>query len=166
MRTISKKIILTGSFCVGKTSLISQFVYSKFPNIYQTTLGVKIDRKTIELNDFNLDLIIWDIGGEQTQTRIPLTFYTGAAGVIYVFDVSRPSSFFNIENDMNLIKQQLPNVPIIIVGNKVDLIDEKTLDEIINILPIQSNFFTSAKNNHNVEEVFNQLAKAIAIHVN
>ncbi len=161
MKSISKKIILTGSFCVGKTSLISRFVYQRFPFNYQTTLGVRIDKKLVETGDVNVNMIIWDIGGEQTQARVPESYYLGSSGVIYVFDLSRPSSFYNMANDVEFIRKKLPKSPIIIVGNKVDLLDERTLEEVKSILPIEPDFYTSARVGNNVEDVFLKLAQAM-----
>ncbi len=157
-RSISKKVILIGSFCVGKTSLISSFVYRKFPFIYQTTLGVRIDKKVVELDDLNLNMIIWDIGGEQNQSRIPQSYYLGSDGVIYVFDLTRPSSFFNIEEDLKYINDMLPGVPVIVTGNKSDLLDEKGLAETENILPVKPDIYSSAKTGKNVDIMFDKLA--------
>ncbi len=159
MKVVSKKIILTGSFCVGKTSLISRFVYQRFPFSYQTTLGVRIDKKVTTLDDVKVNMIIWDIGGEQSQVRVPEAYYLGSSGVIYVFDLSRPASFMNIDKDINHIKKKLPNVPIILVGNKVDLLEKRTLEEVQSILPLPADFYTSAKEGKNVENVFLKLAQ-------
>ncbi len=161
MRSISKKVILAGSFCVGKTSLISRFVYSRFPFNYQTTLGVRIDKKAVELENTSINMIIWDIGGEQSQARVPESYYLGSSGVIYVFDLSRPSSFYNMAADIEFIRQKLPKAPIVIVGNKMDLLDERTLEEVKSILPLEPDFYTSAKAGANVENVFLKLAQAM-----
>lgn len=161
MRSVSKKVILTGSFAVGKTSLVSQFVYRKFPESYKTTLGVRIDKKVVELEEIKINMIIWDIGGEQSQLRIPDSYYLGSSGVIYVFDLSRPASFLNMAENIDYIRQKLPNVPIIIVGNKLDLLDERTFKQIQAILPISADFFTSALHGNNVEDMFLELAHQI-----
>lgn len=150
---------MTGSFCVGKTSLISHFVYKRFPFSYQTTLGVRIDKKVVDLGKVSINMIIWDIGGEQTQTRIPQSYYLGSGGVIYVFDITRPTSFFSMKEDITFLKERLPDVPIIVVGNKVDLVDAQTLEEIKSVLPIKADFFASAKDGRNVENVFIKLAQ-------
>lgn len=159
MRNVSKKIILTGSFSVGKTSLISRFVYQTFSAEYKTTLGVKIDRKTVELNDCIVNMMIWDIGGELSQTRVPETYFLGSGGIIYVFDISRPSGFAQIADDIEIIRHKLKNVPIVVVGNKIDLLDAVTLEEVKQILPVTTHFFTSAKEGINVEEVFTHIAQ-------
>lgn len=165
MRSISKKIILTGSFCVGKTSLISRFVYQRFLLNYQTTMGVRIDKKTILVEDVTLNMIVWDIGGEQSQSRIPDSYYLGSSGIIYIFDVSRPVGFKDIENDINFLKQRLPYAPIVVVGNKSDLVDANHLEEIRSLVSVPIDFFTSAKDGLYIEETFLKLAQMI-IHEN
>ena len=162
MRTITKKIILTGSFAVGKTSLISRFVYQSFSSTYKTTLGVKIDRKTVALNEeLSVNMVIWDIGGEQSQQRIPESYYLGSSGVIYVYDISRPSGFVQLSADIAFLNEKLKNVPVLVVGNKIDLIDEMSLEEVKQIIPVDTHFYTSAKSGIHVEEVFISLAQQI-----
>ncbi len=155
------KVILAGSFCVGKTSLISQFVYRRFPYSYQTTLGVRIDKKEVVTDQAKVNMIIWDIGGEQNQSRIPLSYYLGSSGVIYVFDLSRPASYNNLTSDLEFIQKRLPGVPIIIVGNKKDLLDANGLEEVKSLIPVKVDFFTSAKQGMGVEDTFLRLAQAM-----
>ena len=165
MHSVSKKIILAGRFCVGKTSLISRFVYQRFAFSYQTTLGVRIDRKVVQIEDVSINMIIWDVGGEQTQSRVPNTYYMGSSGVIYVFDTTSPDSFTQIADDLAFINEQLPQVPIVTVGNKIDLISEETLAEVTKMLPITADFYASALDGTNVENIFIKLAESI-INVN
>lgn len=160
-RSISKKIILTGSFCVGKTSLISRFVYQRFLLNYQTTMGVRIDKKTITLDNTTINMIVWDIGGEQTQLRISDSYYLGSSGIIYVFDVSRPVSFKDIENDIAFLRQRLPYAPIVVVGSKSDLVEANHLAEIRSLVSVPIDFFTSAKDGLHVEDTFLRLAEKI-----
>ncbi|OWY22902.1 GTP-binding protein [Sphingobacteriales bacterium UPWRP_1] len=159
MKSITKKIILTGSFSVGKTSLISRFVYQSFSAEYKTTLGVKIDRKTVELDNCIVNMMIWDIGGEQKQARVPETYFLGSGGVIYVFDISRPSGFSQITEDIAYLTAKLKDVPVVVVGNKIDLLDVVTLEEVKQIIPVSVDFYTSAKEGTNVENVFTHLAQ-------
>lgn len=156
-KTYSKKIILIGNFGVGKTSLTRQFVYQKFSEEYLTTLGVKIDKKLIELGENLVNLMIWDIAGEVTQTRVNTSYYLGSNGVMYVFDVSRPSTYEQMEADIEYVQKLLPNVPVLRVANKVDLVSEEQIRQ----LPVKYDFLCSAKNNQNVESAFYQLTKAM-----
>ncbi|HAS41922.1 MAG TPA: GTP-binding protein [Microscillaceae bacterium] len=163
MPPVSKKVILVGNFGVGKTSLVRRFVFQEFSDEYLTTLGVRIDKKVVELAGNIVNLILWDIAGEVTQTKVPVSYYLGAHGVIYVFDVQRPSSFENIEADLDYIRTKLPDAPICVIGNKKDLISAGELQKLSEQLAKQSSvevsFFTSAKTGENVELMFAQIAQ-------
>ncbi len=67
---IQKKVCKIGSFGVGKTSLVSRFVRSIFSEKYQTTVGVKIDKKVLEVGDRQVTLVLWDIAGEDALTTV------------------------------------------------------------------------------------------------
>ena len=60
---LQKKICMLGGFSVGKTSLVRRFVQSIFSETYLTTVGVKIDKKSVELPGKTVDLILWDLAG-------------------------------------------------------------------------------------------------------
>jgi len=154
-KTYSKKIILIGNFGVGKTSLTRQFVYQKFSEEYLTTLGVKIDKKVMERGDDLINLMIWDIAGEVTQTRVNTSYYLGSNGVMYVFDVSRPSTYEQMQADIEYVQKLLPNVPILRIANKADLLSPEQIAQ----LPVKYDFLCSAKNNQNVEQAFEKLTE-------
>ncbi|KOY85977.1 GTP-binding protein [bacterium 336/3] len=156
-KTLSKKVILIGNFGVGKTSLTRQFVYQKFSDEYLTTLGVKIDKKIIGIGNDLVNLMIWDIAGEVSQTRVSTSYYLGSNGVIYVFDLSRPSTYEQMEADIEYVQKLLPNAPILRVANKADLLTE---EQIAN-LSVPYDFLCSAKTSQNVEETFLKLTQAM-----
>ncbi|MCU0439259.1 MAG: GTP-binding protein [Raineya sp.] len=156
-KTLSKKVILIGNFGVGKTSLTRQFVYQKFSDEYLTTLGVKIDKKVVEVGNDLVNLMIWDIAGEVSQTRVNTSYYLGSNGIIYVFDLSRPSTYEHMEADIEYVQKLLPDVPILRVANKADLLTE---EQIANI-SVPYDFLSSAKTSQNVEEMFLKLTKAM-----
>ena len=85
----------------------------------------------------------------------------GSSGVIYVFDTISPDSFSQIADDLAFINEQLPQVPIVTVGNKIDLISEETLAEVTKMLPITADFYASALDGTNVENIFIKLAESI-----
>ncbi len=151
---ISKKVILTGSFGVGKTSLFEQFLYSKFSQKYLTTIGVKVDKKVINVNGKELSLIIWDIAGEVKQDKVPNSYFLGTSAIIYVFDVTRKSTYEELDQDITHLKKMLPNGITAIVGNKIDLVDESFLQELKGNIPVPWDILTSAKTGENVEELF------------
>ncbi len=157
--TLSKKVILLGHFGVGKTSLIKRFVHQKFSEEYLTTIGVKIDKKVVTVDGKELSMIIWDIAGETVSQRVPESYKLGANGAIFVFDLTRPSTYEKLEEEIAYLKSILPPTPFVLVGNKVDLVEEDKLNTIKQILPNKNIFFSSAKTGNNVEDLFNSLAK-------
>jgi small GTP-binding protein len=156
-KIFSKKVILIGNFGVGKTSLTRQFVYQKFSEEYLTTLGVKIDKKVVEIGDTLTNLMIWDIAGEVSQSRVNTSYYLGSNGVMYVFDISRPSTYEKMEEDIEYVQKILPDVPILRIANKADLLSPEQLSN----LSIPHDFLCSAKTYQNVEEAFFSLTKAM-----
>lgn len=157
---ISKKIILTGSFGVGKTSLFNKFIYNKFDDKYLTTIGVKVNKKSIEIEGKEVSLLLWDIAGEVSQDKIPNSYFLGSSGVVYVFDLTRPSTYKNIGSDIEYLKGMADEAIIKIVGNKCDLLENDKIEEIKAILQTPVDIITSAKTGENVEELFHTLGKA------
>ncbi len=161
---IKKKIILTGSFGVGKTSLFSRFIYSEFDEKYLTTIGVKVDKKTINIdNDTNLNIMLWDIAGEVAQDKVPLSYFLGTSGIIYVFDLTRPMTYNNILADIEYLKNILPEATVKIIGNKKDLVTTAHIESVISGLPVECDMTTSAKTGENVEQLFQSMGEALMI---
>lgn len=158
---ISRKVILTGSFGVGKTSLFNRFVYDQFDEKYLTTIGVKVNKKQIEVNGEEMSILLWDIAGEVSQDKVPVSYFLGATGIFYVFDLTRPSTHKNIVSDLSYLKSIVPDAVIKIVANKKDLLSEEQLANIKAQLPIQWDATTSAKTGENVEELLANLAESI-----
>lgn len=157
----SKKVILAGSFGVGKTSLFNQFIFNKFDDKYLTTIGVKVNKKVVDVGGRELSILLWDIAGEVSQDKVPVTYFLGASGVIYVFDLSRPTTFKNINEDVEYLKSILNGGIIKIVGNKKDLVSDEELEEIKKELTLSCDIVTSAKTGENVEDLFHEMGKAL-----
>jgi len=158
---LKAKIILTGNFGVGKSSLFQRFLFSRFDEKYLTTIGVKVDKKVVKLETDEVELFLWDVAGEVSQDKVPLSYLLGAHGIIYVFDVTRPLTYINLENDINYLKGKAKKAVIKVVGNKSDLLSSADLAEVLNNLPYPSDITTSAKTGANVDELFKNLAQTI-----
>jgi small GTP-binding protein len=156
---ISKKVILLGHFGVGKTSLVRRFVHEKFTEQYLTTIGVKVDKKEIETAERTVTMIIWDIEGGAVQSKLPQSYFLGAHGIIYVFDLLRPSTYANIDSELQYFRDLLPKASVQIIGNKTDLLDEIDLEDFERDNDGIYNFLSSAKTGANVETMFSNLAK-------
>ena len=162
---ISKKVILLGKYGVGKTSLIRQYVYSQFSEEYLTTIGVKIDKKILEINGVTINLLIWDIAGESAQVKVPATYKMGAHAIIYVFDVTRPATYEHLKEEVEQLNSDLPRVPMWVVGNKSDLLLENEVEEVKTQVPVKTDFMTSAKMATHVADLFMKVAEHFVNHV-
>jgi small GTP-binding protein len=159
---LQKKICMVGAFATGKTSLVSRFVRGIYSDKYQTTVGVKIDKKTIQIGEQTVNLILWDIHGEDEFQKIRMSYLRGSSGYILVVDGTRNETLDKAISLQAEIKKEIGDVPIIMMLNKSDLTNEWELDDqTINRLS-QSNKWTviksSAKAGLGVEECFNRLA--------
>lgn len=158
MNPVSKKVILAGPMSVGKTSLVNYFVYRKFSDQYLSTIGVRIDKKSLRVGNYSLDLILWDLAGETNQVNTPLSYFLGAGGVLYIVDMNNPTTFLNVAEEVDYIKSKLPNVPVLLIGNKTDLLSMPELDKALDLMLIQPDYLTSAKNGNNVDVIFEKLS--------
>ncbi len=162
---IQKKICLLGSFAVGKTSLVKRFVHGIYTDKYHTTLGVKIDKKIVQTTDCTVNLILWDLAGEDEFQKVRLTYLRGASGYLLVADGTRRETL----NKAIILKDGAEVVigkkPFILLLNKVDLEDNWEIDpNIINDF-VQKDWMvmtTSAKTGHGVEEAFQMLAQKMS----
>jgi len=159
---IKKKVCMLGSFAVGKTSLVRQFVNGIFSEKYHTTIGVKIDQKIVHINNMEINLLLWDIHGEDEFQKVKASYLTGASGIILVIDGTRKNTQNTARTLNKLVKETIGNVPSILLINKSDLEDEWEFDDrTIEELETEFNtvYLTSAKNGENVELAFEKLTK-------
>ena len=159
---IQKKICMLGSFAVGKTSLIARFVRSIFSAKYLTTVGVKIDRKAIHVDDKEVNLVLWDLHGDDEYQRIRVSYLRGASGYFLVADGTRSATLDHALILNRETRSQLGEVPFILLLNKDDLTEEwevgdDALDELKGQeIPV---IRTSAKTGQNVERAFEELTR-------
>ncbi|BAZ12165.1 small GTP-binding protein [Calothrix sp. NIES-4071] len=159
---LQKKICMVGSFATGKTSLIARFVHSIFSEKYQTTVGVKIDKKTVNYNDKELNFILWDLYGEDEFQKVRMSYLRGSSAYLLVVDGTRRNTLEKAFNLQLKVEETIGKVPFILVMNKHDLSDEWEIgiDEIDDLIQKGWSIIkTSAKTGRGVEEVFQTIAK-------
>jgi small GTP-binding protein len=170
MRKLSKKVCLLGDFSVGKTSLICRFVEDRFDERYLSTIGVKVDRKVMQLEtssgDVELTLMLWDLAGGPESGPVVPSYYRGASGAAIACDLTRPETLPGIAKYAEAFLATNPKARLIIVANKVDLVEERRMtdDELAAVssaidAPL---FLTSAKTGEQVASMFQQLGELVA----
>ena len=158
---LKKKICMVGQFGVGKTSLVRRFVDSIFDERYLSTVGVKIDRKDVQIGSESLTLMLWDLAGEDDLAQLRVSHLRGASGYILVVDGCRASSLAKAVELQKRISGQLGLLPFVLVLNKADLREQwevKASAAAQHGWPI---FETSAKAGTGVEEMFRALAEKL-----
>jgi small GTP-binding protein len=161
---IQKKICMLGSFAVGKTSLVSRFVRSIFSEQYQTTIGVKIDKKSVKIGDRSVTLLLWDLHGDDEFQRVRDSYLKGASGHLLVIDGTRRQTWEEGLVLRERVHRVSGEVPVILILNKTDLENDWELErEWIDREKKRGTVIveTSAKTGEGVEEAFTRLVERI-----
>ena len=163
--TLQKKVCMLGGFSVGKTSLVKRFVESVFSETYLTTIGVKIDKKTVELPDRFVNLILWDLAGEDDIASLRLSYLRGAAGYVLVADGTRPSTLEVAVSLRRRVEADFGPLPFVLLLNKNDLREQWTIREAEVEDLRQGGWWVqpgSARTGEGVEDAFRALANRVA----
>lgn len=120
---VQKKICMVGAFATGKTSLVSRFVKGIYSDKYQTTIGVKIAKKVVDLDGRIINMVLWDIHGEDEFQNVRMSYLRGTAGYLLVVDGTRRASLDIALNLQAKVIQTIGHVPCVLVVNKADLGD-------------------------------------------
>ena len=163
--TLQKKICMLGGFSVGKTSLVKRYVESVFSETYLTTVGVKIDKKTIDLSDRIVNLILWDVAGEDDISSLRMSYLRGSAGYVLVADGTRPSTLEVALSLRQRVEADLGALPFVLLLNKSDLKEQWAVrDEEVEELRTNGWWVrsSSARTGDGVEDAFKDLAVRIA----
>ena len=129
-KEIKYKLIMLGDENVGKTSIINRFKNNKYTGNYEPTLGLDFQTKSIEIDNINVKLLLYDTAGqEKFRSLIPL--YTKEAKIIFfIYDITNSDSFLSIEKWYNALTNVNKDESIFfLIGNKIDLINERQVQE-------------------------------------
>lgn len=164
------KVLVLGETSVGKTALINCLVGREFQTSMLPTVGVDFVKKTFNVDGAKIQLSVWDTAGQERFRSITKMQYRGAQGIVLVYDVTNSSTFTHLSYWMNSINCEISHshnslepVPIILIGNKVDLTEQIQVStskgKKLASKEMAFEFFeTSAKTGKNVQQVFERLA--------
>jgi small GTP-binding protein len=159
---LQKKVCMLGAFAVGKTSLVRRFVESIYSDIYQTTVGVKIDKKNMQVEGKEVSLVLWDIYGEDDYQKMRWSYLRGASGYLLVADGTRKGTLEKAFSLEQRVREEVGAIPFVLVINKSDLIRDWELDSALEseTAALQwSVLRSSAKTGEGVEESFSLLTQ-------
>jgi len=154
---LQKKVCLLGAFSVGKTSLVKRFVKSIYGEKYLTTVGVKIDKKSIFVGNQEVKLMLWDLAGEDEFTEIRTAYLRGCSGCVVVVDGTREKTASVALKQISLLRSQYPEIVISVAVNKADLQQDWQINysEFCDSVGVRANIIkTSAKSGEAVEQLF------------
>ncbi|MFX1339294.1 MAG: Rab family GTPase [Promethearchaeota archaeon] len=178
-RGLVYKITVIGDGAVGKTSLIKKFTKGEFNEQYIMTMGAQFTQYQTQVEGNPLELVFWDIAGQESFAQLRPNFYQGSSAAIIVFSHENnekgEKSFQNITKWLNDVKRNCGRLPIMLFGNKIDLVTN--IDTIVknkenpksnynvDILMKDYNFLgyylTSALSGQGVNQAFNILANKL-----
>ena len=151
---------------VGKSCLLLQFTDKRFRQQHDLTIGVEFGARTIQINEKNIKLQIWDTAGQESFKSITRSYYRGAAGALLVYDITRRDTFTHLTRWLEEVRQNgNPDMTIMLIGNKSDLDTRRQVstEEGERFAKEHGLIFmeTSAKTAYNVEESFLQTSTMI-----
>lgn len=172
---IVAKIVLCGSWGVGKTSIRRSFMGESFIQDHLSTLGADFSVNRVDIGEAIIELQIWDLAGQPGFENLRQRFFKGASAALMVFDLTRPETFEELASWFEQLwrGQDSKLMPISILGNKVDLdnsqVTSTQISDYLEKLKSENNlgdsylsyFTTSAKTGVNIEQVFNEISRAL-----
>ena len=167
--------LLIGNSIVGKTSILTKYTSKAYTESYVATVGLDFFTKDESIDGKTIRIKIWDTAGQERYKAITKCFFQRAQGIIIVFDVTNKRSFDDLKMWIDSIKSQskltedLENMPIILIGNKIDLpkrvIDKETA---LNFAKEQNleYYETSAKTGEGIDNAIKELVKKVMVYIN
>ncbi|KAL1262099.1 ras-related protein Rab-6A-like isoform X2 [Carassius auratus] len=160
------KLVFLGEQSVGKTSLITRFMYDSFDNTYQATIGIDFLSKTMYLEDRTVRLQLWDTAGQERFRSLIPSYIRDSTIAVVVYDITNLNSFQQTSKWIDDVRTERgSDVIIMLVGNKTDLADKRQVSveaaekkaRELGVMYIE----TSAKAGYNVKQLFRRVAAAL-----
>ena len=160
------KVIIRGDTAVGKSNILSRYVKDEFSSNSKSTVGVELGIKFLKIKNTKTKIQIWDTAGQERYRAITSSYFKGSNGCFIVYDITNEASFNNVENWYEQIqKETSKDIPILLVGNKCDLEDERKISIEKGKEKAQNLncafFETSALKKINIDKIFEELVNNI-----
>ena len=161
-RGISCKVVFLGDTSVGKSCLAVRFVRNDFFEFQEPTIGAAFLSKTMTYNNKRYKFEIWDTAGQERYRSLAPMYYRGARAAVIVYDITHEDSFKGAKSWIRELKKKTSNCLILLVGNKIDLIEKRrvNVDDVRNYARDNNIIYmeSSAKTGTNVDQIFTNIA--------
>jgi len=160
---ISIKVLVVGNGAVGKSSMIQRYCKGTFTKEYKKTIGVDFLEKTINYEEEEVRLMLWDTAGQEEFDAITKAYYRGAQACVLAFSTVDHASYTAVQRWRGKVLEECGNIPMVLVQNKIDLLESATVtkeeaESLAKKLKVRL-YRTSVKEDFNVSTVFEYLAK-------
>jgi len=158
------KLLMFGDGGVGKTTLTQRYVTGVFVDSTRITIGVDFHIKELSIQNKRVKLQIWDFGGEERFRFLLPSYCRGAAGGLFLYDITSLTSLTHLVDWMQIVRENAGPVPIIMVGAKADLANQRKVQSTEAIEMAKAHKLVgfsevSAKTGENVEATFETITK-------
>lgn len=163
---LTYKIVIVGDGGVGKTTFVNRFFTGEFRKEHYATLGVEVTPIAISTSMGTIMLNVWDCAGTKRFRGLGDGYYIQANAAIVMFDVTNPTSYKNVSEWVREFRKVCPHAPIVLCGNKVDVMGRKVSPGEITIhknpvYKIREYYDISAKSNYNFDRPFTAVARIL-----
>ena len=165
------KLVILGDIAVGKTNFLCRFVDNEFNIVHVSTVGFDFKSRICDITKVNkkVKFQIWDTAGQEKYMSINKNLFQRVQGVILMYDITKRETFERLDLWLNLIKQMTNDIPIVLVGNKLDQEDNIENGRIVEYSEGEDfardndfEFFeASAMDGTNIDKVFSSIAEKI-----
>jgi len=161
------KVVVIGNPGVGKTCITKNAAKIVFDDEYCSTIGVEYISLFIRLNDKIIKLQVWDTCGQEVYRSLISNFFKNASLAIVVYSINNEDSFKEIDYWVKeLKKMSSPDINIVLIGNKMDLNNERVIqykdgEKLAKSYNFNLFYETSAKTGENIESLFIKVARIL-----
>eukprot|EP01094_Clydonella_sp_ATCC50884_P017676 TRINITY_DN3120_c0_g1_i1.p1 TRINITY_DN3120_c0_g1~~TRINITY_DN3120_c0_g1_i1.p1 ORF type:complete len:214 (+),score=58.40 TRINITY_DN3120_c0_g1_i1:27-668(+) len=161
------KLVFLGDQAVGKTSIITRFMYDTFDSTYQATIGIDFLSKTMYLEDRTVRLQLWDTAGQERFRSLIPSYIRDSSVAVVVYDITSHQTFLNTSKWIEDVRAERGNdVIIVMVGNKTDLAEKRAVAveeaeakaKELDVMFVE----TSAKAGFNIKALFRKIATSLS----
>lgn len=158
------KVILVGSVGVGKSAYLQRFAGGEFLSGYKSDTGANVKNLDFHTSAGKLVLNVWDVAGYQNLEGLSDNYYVGADAAIIMFDVTNMASYKLVSSYYKYITRICGNIPVVLVGNKCDVLCREVMPRVINIHRVLDlkYYEVSVKGNYNYEKPLLAILRALS----